>query len=131
MTLEDVFIGLSERMDTITDELVKVSKGLDSVQYRVSSIEAGMVDVELKNGGGRIIKQPRQQIIQQAYDTMKPGGVLDQKFNECREMHNPAKQSMQNEKKLDKIWKWGTRAVVLILVVAAIIVALDWDKLVK
>ncbi len=131
MTLEDVFLGLSERMDTITDELVKVSKGLDSVQYRVSSIEAGMVDVELKNGGGRIIKQPRQQIIQQAYDTMKPGGVLDQKFAECREIHNPEKQSMQNEKKLDKIWKWGTRAVVFILAVAAIIVALDWDKLIK
>lgn len=131
MTLDDVFIGLSERMDNITDELVKVSKGLDSVQYRVSSIESGMVDVELTNGGGRKIKYNRKDLIQQAYDTMKPDGIIDQRFNECREIHNPEKMSMKTEKRLDKIWKWGTRIVLLIGVIAAVSLAIDWNKLVK
>jgi len=142
ITLEDVYTGLSSRMDTMTDELVKVSKGLDSLGYRVGSIEAGMVDVELKNGGGRIIKQPRQQLIQQAYDYVKPDGILDQRFNEveemmtgkfqeCKELHNPEKFQRNAEKKLDKIWKWGTRVVLVVIAIATIIIAVDWTKVVN
>lgn len=80
ITLQEVYQGLSERMDTISDELVNVRRGMDSVAFRVGSIESNMVDVELVNGGGRTIKQPRQQLIQQAYDYVKTGGLLDQRF---------------------------------------------------
>jgi len=164
ITLQEVYQGLSERMDTISDELVNVRRGMDSVAFRVGSIESNMVDVELVNGGGRTIKQPRQQLIQQAYDYVKTGGVLDQRFagvmlelksdseeleknlteefkrkdaeilnkiSECRSIHNPEAQAAQTEKKWDKAWKWGTRATLVIIAIATIILAIDWAKIVN
>ena len=147
LTLEDVYKGLSSRMDTMTDELVKVSKGLDSVSYRVGSIEAGLSDVELKNGGGRIVKQPRQQLIQQAYDYVKPGGILDEKFQvvddkideveevmikkfqDCQQRYNPDALDEKAEKKWDMIWKWSSRVALVVIAIATVILAIDWEKI--
>jgi hypothetical protein len=136
-------------MDTISEELVKVGRGQDSMSFRLSSIEVGLVDVELKNGGGGIIKQPRQQLIQQAYDYVKPDGILDkkfdeveekfdkmettmcEKFDECRQnCYDPHKQSENSEKKYDRMWKWGTRVGVIIIAIVTLFSAIEWGKLI-
>ena len=136
MTLEEVYTGLSSRMDIMTNELVNVGRKLESVQYRVTSIEAGFLNVELSNGldvnGQReVIFKPRQQFIQSAYDMLKTGGELDVKLNKCRDDHDPHKINYKIEKKFDVYFKWAERIALIIMALAYIILAIDWNKLAK
>ncbi|HPS61861.1 MAG TPA: hypothetical protein PLK82_02310 [Bacteroidales bacterium] len=141
MTLEEVYTGLSDRMDIITDELVKVSRNQESLQFRLGSIEANITEVELKNGGNRMIKQSRQQLNQDTYDQIKQGGMIDQRItnvrselieqlSQCKTCHNPEEIQVEKEKKWDKAWKWSTRIAIVIIAVITILFAVKWENFV-
>ena len=148
ITLNQVYEGLGTQISNVTEEIVDLKKTVNSLAFRVGSIESGLNEFTLEDGldqagHRRTVKQPRQQIVQQAYDYVKPGGVLDQRFSgvmielkkdvkeiedrldetdemistriaACLKNHNPERQFAKNERKVELFWKWGQRFVIFI-----------------
>lgn len=128
LTLRDVYDGLSKRMDTITDELVRIGRIVDKVTE--------WEEITVRNGNNKEYSQPRQQFFQTVYDDTKAGGLIDKKIDSCRALCldrineiGPKSQSERLEKKADRIWKWGQRIIIIFAAVAVIIRAINWDTL--
>ena len=162
ITLQQVYEGLGAQISNVTEEIVDLKKTVNSLAYRVGSIESGLNEFTLEDGldqagQRRTVKQPRQQIVQQAYDYVKPGGVLDQRFAgvmlelkndvreiddrfdetdemiskriaECLRNHNPEKEFSKREKKAELMWKWGQRFIMFIGLLLLLLTYLRYEK---
>ena len=162
ITLQQVYEGLGAQISNVTEEIVDLKKTVNSLAYRVGSIESGLNEFTLEDGVDqagqrRTVKQPRQQIVQQAYDYVKPGGVLDQRFAgvmlelkndvreiedrfdetdemiskriaECLRNHNPEKEFSKREKKAELMWKWGQRFIMFIGLLLLLLTYLRYEK---
>lgn len=130
LTLEDVYKGLSSRMDTMTDELVRIAQKVDKID--------ALEEVTVKNGNGREYTQTRQQFLQWAYDFGKPGGDVDKKIDSMQaimmqkfDAMRPENTEKERERKYDKIWKWGTRTALAIVLLAFLIKFFDWETVIS
>jgi len=126
MTVEELYKSLSGRMDTMTDELLRIGKVIDKLE--------NYDEVTVTNGDGKEHSQPRQQFIQWGYDYGKPGGIADQKLETLRALFdskiedlNPEKQQDTKEKTLDRAWKWGTRVGLALLFLVFIVKFFNWE----
>jgi hypothetical protein len=128
LTLKDVYEGLSERMDTITNELVVVGNLAKETNQRVGTIEDSLNDVQLKDLSGNRYKEPRKQFIQRIHEYMQPGGVADQKMRACADNHSSVKQLEKAGKIWDVYGKWGTRIVVVIFAIYLVFEIVDIRK---
>lgn len=129
MTLEDVYKGLSARMDLMTDELVRIAQKVD----KIDSLE----EVTVRNGNGREYTQTRQQFLQWTYDLGKPGGDVDKKIDSMQaimtqkfEALKPENAEKEREKKMDRAWKWGTRIAMAIVLLIFFIKFFDWETVI-
>lgn len=128
LTLRDVYDGLSKRMDTITDELVRIGRIVDKMDK--------WEEITVRNGGNKEYSQPRQQFFQTMYDFTRPGGDVDKKIDSCRALCaekindiSPKKQGERIEKRADRYWKWGQRVIIVIAALAVIIKSINWEFL--
>lgn len=162
ITLQQVYEGLGAQISNVTEEIVDLKKTVNSLAYRVGSIESGLNEFTLDDGldqagQRRTVKQPRQQIVQQAYDYVKAGGILDQRFAgvmlelkndvreiedrfdetdetiskriaECLRNHNPEKEFSKREKKAELMWKWGQRFIMFIGLLLLLLTYLRYEK---
>jgi len=126
MTVEELYQAVSARMDTITDELVRIGK----IMQKFENYD----EVTVTNGNGKEYTQPRQQFLQGTYDYIKPGGTSDQKLESLRSVFesricdlSPQKLSFINEKKYDHLWKWATRGAIALLFIVFIVKFFDWE----
>src|SRR5574343_53772 len=126
MTVEELYKSLSARMDTITEELVRIGNIIQKIE--------DFDEITVTNGNGKKYSQPRQQFLQWTYDYSKPGGIADQNLERLR-VHfdgkldelNPIKIKATNEKRYDAVWKWGTRAALAVLFIVFIVKFFDWE----
>ena len=128
LTLKDVYDGLSKRMDTITDELVRIARIADKIEE--------WEEITVRNGGNKEYSQPRQQFFQTMYDFTKPGGDVDKKIDSLRELQNqkiealmPEQRSRTLNKKVDIYWKWTVRIATVIIASAIVIRAINWESI--
>ena len=162
ITLQQVYEGLGAQISNVTEEIVDLKKTVNSLAYRVGSIESGLNEFTLEDGVDqagqrRTVKQPRQQIVQQAYDYVKAGGILDQRFAgvmlelkndvreiedrfdeteemiskriaECLRNHNPEREFSKREKKAELMWKWGQRFIMFIGLLLLLLTYLRYEK---
>lgn len=115
MTLEEVYRGLSRRKDTVTEELITIGEQTRGISERLDSVESLLAEVELDIGGGRTIKKPRIQLMQEVYDHIRPGGVLDRRLEQCSDDHDPVKRLREAGDRYDVYWKWGQRILLLLM----------------
>jgi len=128
LTLKDVYDGLSQRMDTITDELVRIARIADKIEE--------WEEITVRNGNNKEYSQPRQQFYQTVYDFTKPGGDVDKKLDTCRVLCTdkikeigPKRQGERLERRADTIWKWSQRVMIALAAAAIIIRAINWESL--
>lgn len=128
LTLQDVYTGLSARMDTMTQELVRIGTVVDKLET--------LDHVTVKNGGDREYTQTRQQFVQWAYDNGKPGGLIDGKIETAKAllenkiaMLDPANLEDQKDRKMDRMWKMAGRIAMMILGLVFLIKFVDWNTI--
>lgn len=128
LTLKDVYDGLSKRIDTLTDEFVRVARIIDKIEE--------WEEITVRNGGNKEYSQPRQQFFQTMYDFSKPGGDVDKKIDTLRELQNQKIESLMPEqrnrtlnKRIDVYWKWTVRIATIIIASAIIIRAINWESI--
>lgn len=128
LTLKDVYDGLSKRMDTITDELVRIGRIADKIEE--------WEEITVRNGGNKEYSQPRQQFFQTMYDFTKPGGDVDKKIDSLRELQNqkidalmPEQRNKTLNKRVDIYWKWTVRIATVIIASAIVIRAINWESI--
>jgi hypothetical protein len=128
LTLKDVYDGLSKRMDTVTDELVRIGRIADKIEE--------WEEITVRNGGNKEYSQPRQQFFQTMYDFTKPGGDVDKKIDSLRELQNqkidalmPEQRNKTLNKRVDIYWKWTVRIATVIIASAIVIRAINWESI--
>ena len=126
MTVEDLYKAVSARMDTITDELLRIGKFIQKFE--------NYDEVTVTNGSGKEYTQPRQQFMQGTYDYTKPGGIADQKLESLRSVFeakledlNPQKINASKERRYDQAWKWGARVALAVMFIVFLVKFFDWD----
>lgn len=126
MTVDELYKAVSARMDTITDELVRIGKFMQKFE--------DYDEVTVTNGNGKKYTQPRQQFLQATYDYTKPGGMADQKLESLRSVFqaklddlNPQKINASKEKRYDQAWKWGTRVALAVMFLVFLVKFFDWE----
>lgn len=128
ITLQDVYTGLSARMDTMTEELVRIRNVVDKFET--------YDEITVKNGNGKEYTQSRQQFLQWAYDLGKPGGDTDKKIDTMRVLLegkiaalDPVNQEQKKDIKWDRSWKIGSRITVLVLALVFLVKFVDWNTI--
>ena len=126
MTLEEVYKGLSSRMDTMTEELVRIGTVVDKLET--------LDKVTVKNGDDKEYTQSRQQFVQWAYDNGKPGGLIDQKIETAKALIeekisklDPAKQEDEKDRLWDRRFKIAGRVILMVLGLVFLVKFVDWN----
>ena len=115
-TLPIFLEGITTRMDTITNELLEVSKLARDTNIRIGAIEKCLSEVELIDTEGHKTTEPRGQFDQRINFFLMPGGTLDQKMKDCKENHNPTRWLRIKGEKVDIYEKWIYRLVTMAFV---------------
>jgi hypothetical protein len=140
MENQEIITSVFDQLKIITDEVLFIREDVRKLTTKMETIEANMEWVEVKNGGDKRSKQSRNGLIQQAYDTMKPGGILDQRFTNCEKVIETAIQKHERGtnatnvlsragKKFDVWWRWGTRVVVVLIAIFIVYSYLNGEKI--
>lgn len=74
------FEMLSRKLDNVTSELISLRESVNIIQENT--------EIRVKNGGGIEVTMKTNELIKHVYENIKPGGIIDQKFIQCKADHS-------------------------------------------
>lgn len=73
------FEMLNKKLDNVTSELISMRESVNVIQENT--------EISIKNGGGIEVKMKTNELLKHVYENIKPDGIIDKKFIQCRQDH--------------------------------------------
>lgn len=121
MNDNESYLTLNQKLDYVTEELMVMRNSILNIEDNT--------EIKIMNGGNFEVTMKTNELLKHLYEQTKQGGIIDKKFEACKENHSTQKKMGIFDKKSAVWFNVIYRVSLGILIIYMFIHQLNIDKL--
>jgi len=114
---------LGAKLDNVTEELIGMKTDISSIKENT--------EIRVLNGGNIEVTMKTNELLKHLFEQTKTGGIIDEKFKQCREDHTASKRIGIFDKKSAAWFNVGYRVLVAVAIGYMFLKMMDFENLVS